>query len=168
MWIGLQTNRGAITGWHTDRLLAERRGQSVVLVHGSTLDHTVWHAVLPKLESDFTLYAMDRRGRAASGDGATFCVEREVEDVAAVVERIGGDVHVMGHSYGALIALEATPLSPNTASLLLYDPPMISMGPDELAPGLIEAVEDLTCRQSTRVSNAPVLRTSIGSNREGT
>ncbi len=118
-------------------------GPSLVLVHGSTVDHTVWHSVLLRLKSYFTVYAIDRRGRGASGDSAAFSIEREVEDVAAVIESIGGAVHVMGHSYGALVALEATRLTQDIANLVLYDPPMISMGPDEIAPGLLEAVQDL-------------------------
>ena len=72
-------------------------GPALVLVHGSTVDHTAWDGVRPELEPSFTVYAMDRRGRGGSGDAPTFAVEREVEDVAAVVDSIDGAVHVMGH-----------------------------------------------------------------------
>ena len=118
-------------------------GPALVLVHGTTVDHTAWDGVRPALEPSFTLYAMDRRGRGGSGDGPTFSVEREAEDVAAVVESIDGAVHVVGHSYGALPILEAARLTSNVASLVLYDPPAISMGSDELPPGLLEELEGL-------------------------
>ena len=72
-------------------------GPALVLVHGTTVDHTAWDGVRPALEPSFTVYAMDRRGRGGSGDAPTFAVEREVEDVAALVDSIDGAVHVMGH-----------------------------------------------------------------------
>jgi peptide-methionine (S)-S-oxide reductase len=64
-------------------------GPPLVLVHGTTADHTRWARVLPELEPHFTVYAMDRRGRGGSGDAADYAIEREFEDVAAVVDAIG-------------------------------------------------------------------------------
>lgn len=93
------------------------KGPALVLVHGTTADHTIWDGLVPRLTPYVTVYAMDRRGRGASGDNKAFAVEREVEDVAAVVNGIGGRVDVMGHAYGALWALEAATLTPNIARL---------------------------------------------------
>ena len=62
-------------------------GPALVLVHGATGDHTAFHGVLPELEPRLTVYAMDRRGRGGSGDHPTYAVEREAEDIAAVVTR---------------------------------------------------------------------------------
>jgi pimeloyl-ACP methyl ester carboxylesterase len=121
-------------------------GPALVLVHGTTVDHTAWDGVRPELEPSFTVYAMDRRGRGGSGDAPTFAVEREVEDVAAVVDSIDGAVHVMGHSYGAIPALEAARLTSKIASLVLYDPPMIGFGPDELPAGILEELEALVAQ----------------------
>src|SRR5918997_2404684 len=63
-------------------------GPPLVLVHGTTADHARWAAVLPHLEPHFTVHAIDRRGRGASGDAADYTVEREYDDVAAVVDAV--------------------------------------------------------------------------------
>ena len=64
-------------------------------------------AMLPLFEPYATVHAMDRRGRGGSGDSATYTLAAEADDVAAVVDAIGRPVDVFGHSYGALVALEA-------------------------------------------------------------
>ena len=58
--------------------------------------------MLPKLAERFTVYAMDRRGRAPSGDAKEYSISNEADDIAAVVDAIGGPVVVLAHSYGAL------------------------------------------------------------------
>ena len=64
-------------------------GPPLVLVHGAAADHGRWRPVLPAFEERFTVYATDRRGRGGSGDGDDYAIEREFEDVAAVVKSIG-------------------------------------------------------------------------------
>jgi pimeloyl-ACP methyl ester carboxylesterase len=97
-------------------------GPALLLVHGATADHTTtWRLVLPDLERHFTVYAMDRRGRGGSGDGADYELQREAEDVAAVIDAIGGPVSVLGHSYGALVAIEGVRLTANVERLVLYE-----------------------------------------------
>src|SRR5688500_13609083 len=54
-------------------------GPPLVLVHGTTADHTRWAPVLPALERGFSVFTMDRRGRGDSGDAATYAIEREYE-----------------------------------------------------------------------------------------
>ena len=77
-------------------------GPPLVLVHGGLGDHTRWGALRPHLEPHVTVHAMDRRGRGASGDHPGYSIEREYEDVAAVVDDIaessGARVSVYGHS----------------------------------------------------------------------
>lgn len=99
-------------------------GRPLLLVHGSTADHRRWSAVLPQFEQHFTVHAMDRRGRGASGDSPDYDIMREAEDVAAVVERIGAEVSVLAHSYGALCSLEAALLTDKMGRLILYEPPL--------------------------------------------
>ena len=82
-------------------------GPPLVLVHGTAADHRRWAPVLPALEQQFTVCAVDRRGRGGSGDTAAYAVEQEFDDIAAVVDSLGEPVHLLGHSYGALCALEA-------------------------------------------------------------
>ncbi|WP_292518390.1 alpha/beta hydrolase [Methanoculleus sp.] len=97
-------------------------GPALVLVHGTTADHTRWGRILPMLERTFTVYAVDRRGRGRSGDSAAYAIEREYEDIAAVVNSISGPVNLLGHSYGALISLEAALRVTNLNRLVLYEP----------------------------------------------
>lgn len=99
-------------------------GPPLVLVHGTTADHTRWSQVLPGFEQDFTVYAIDRRGRGASGDAEVYSVEQEGADVAAVVDWIGEPVNLLGHSYGAICSLEAALRTEGLRRLVLYEPPI--------------------------------------------
>src|SRR5207253_8337452 len=84
-------------------------GPPLVLVHGSTSDHdTAYRYVIPMLERYFTVRALDRRGRGDSGDGPAYRLERELDDVVAVIESAGEPVKLFGHGFGALLALEAS------------------------------------------------------------
>lgn len=99
------------------------QGPPLVLVHGTTADHTRWDRIRPELERRFTVYAMDRRGRGESGDGEPYALEREFEDVAAVVNAAGPGVSLLGHSYGALCAMDAALRTRHLHKLVLYEPP---------------------------------------------
>jgi pimeloyl-ACP methyl ester carboxylesterase len=121
------------------------RGPPLVLVHGTSADHTRWQPVLPKLEERFTVHAIDRRGRGASGDAPGYAIEREFEDVAAVVDAIGEPVHLLGHSYGAVCALEAALRTPNVRRLALYEPP-VTTGGAIYPPGVVERLEAMLAR----------------------
>ncbi|MGH9199572.1 MAG: alpha/beta fold hydrolase, partial [Acidimicrobiia bacterium] len=85
-----------------------------------TADHTRWSPLLPALEQHFTVYAMDRRGRGESGDAEPYALEREFEDVAAVVNAARPQVNLLGHSYGALCAMEAALRTTRLQKLVLY------------------------------------------------
>ncbi len=113
-------------------------GPGLVLVHGTTADHSRWETVLPLLEPHVTVYAVDRRGRGASGDGTDYSIEDEFADVAAVVDAVGGPVDLLGHSYGALCALEATMLTAGVRRLVLYEPPVGPVAPAEFMNRLAE------------------------------
>jgi pimeloyl-ACP methyl ester carboxylesterase len=67
---------------------------------------------------------MDRRGRGASGDSPEYSIQKEAEDVAAVVASRPGKVFVLGHSIGGVIALESTFLTDQISKLILYEPPL--------------------------------------------
>jgi pimeloyl-ACP methyl ester carboxylesterase len=104
----------------------ERRGHGppLVMVHGTTLDHTRWGGVVGRLAERFTLLMVDRRGRGASGDGPVYCIEREFEDVVAVLESTEVPAYVLAHSYGAICALEALRQTGRIAKVVLYEPPL--------------------------------------------
>lgn len=99
-------------------------GPPLVLVHGTTSDHGSWEGVVDALRERYTVYAMDRRGRGGSGDAEEYALEREFEDVAALVESIDGPVNLVGHSYGALCSLGAARLTDALRRLVLYEPPL--------------------------------------------
>lgn len=78
------------------------------------------------LAPSFTVFAYDRRGRGDSGDTAPYAVEREIEDLDAVIDTAGGSAYVFGHSSGAVLALDAAQVLPNKITkLALYEPPFI-------------------------------------------
>ena len=99
-------------------------GAPLVLVHGTSASSTRWTPVLPALAEHFRVYNVDRRGRGSSGDAEAYAIEREIEDVAAVVESIGEPACLLGHSYGAMCALEAASHTRNIERLVLYEPPL--------------------------------------------
>ncbi|MDS0295404.1 alpha/beta fold hydrolase [Halogeometricum luteum] len=108
-------------------------GPPLVLVHGSADLHTFWD--LTGTRSAFaehcTVYAIDRRGRGESGDAVEYELEREAEDVAAVVNSIEDPVTLLGHSSGALYSLEAALRTDNLRKLILNEPP-VAVGDHEL------------------------------------
>ena len=101
------------------------QGPPLVLVHGAMQDHTRWLEVAPMFEPHVSIYMMERRGRGESGDAASYAMEREYEDVAALVDSIGEPAHLLGHSYGAELALGAALLTNNVRSLVLYEPAIL-------------------------------------------
>lgn len=110
------------------------RGPALLLVHGMVADHsTTWRRVLPGLERSFTVHAMDRRGRGGSGDDAQYGLDREAADVATVARAIGEPVFLVGHSYGALCALEGALLIPSLQGLVLYEGPIVRPAPPSRA-----------------------------------
>lgn len=119
-------------------------GQPLLFVHGTTADHRSGSAISEYLDSHLTVYAMDRRGRGASGNAPDYDFMREAGDVAAVVEAIGAPVALLGHSFGGLVGLEAALLTDKVRRLLLYEPPVptgVSTIPDGV-PARIQALVD--------------------------
>jgi pimeloyl-ACP methyl ester carboxylesterase len=99
-------------------------GPALILVHGTTADHTRWLPIIPYFENQFTVYAVDRRGRGLSGDSPGYSLIKEAEDIAAVAYSIDEPLFILGHSYGGLVALEAALHIDNLKKLILYEPPI--------------------------------------------
>ncbi len=103
-------------------------GPALVAVGGALADHTALAPLIALLEQRFTVYAYDRRGRGASGDTPHYAVERELEDLAAVVAYAGPEATVYGHSTGAMLALEAVARGLQPARLIVHEPPYLVTG----------------------------------------
>jgi len=111
-------------------------GPPLLLVHGTTADHTRWAPVVAGLSARYTVHAIDRRGRGESSDNLPYAFGREIEDISAVLGAIGPDVRVLAHSFGGLPVIEAALRDPAAvAQLLLYEVP-ISLGPQPVHPVL--------------------------------
>ncbi|WP_028047781.1 alpha/beta fold hydrolase [Cellulomonas sp. URHE0023] len=80
-------------------------------------------AMAALMQDAFTVYTYDRRGRGASADTLPYAVEREVEDLAALVEVAGGEAGVYAMSSGGALALATAAATPGIARLALYEPP---------------------------------------------
>jgi pimeloyl-ACP methyl ester carboxylesterase len=76
------------------------------------------------LAAHFTVYSYDRRGRGDSGDTAPYAIDREIEDLAAVIDAAGGRAHVWGLSSGAVLALEAAAAGVPISRLAVQEPPL--------------------------------------------
>ena len=82
-------------------------GPAVVLIGGGLDDGTENAALIPTLAASFTVAGYARRGRGDSGDTPPYSLEREIEDLAAVVDELGGHAHAFGASSGGALLLEA-------------------------------------------------------------
>ena len=80
-------------------------GPAVVLVDGAMCYRASGPArpLAQRLAEDYTVYIYDRRGRGESGDTAPYSIEREVDDLAAVVKEAGGSAYAYGISSGAAL-----------------------------------------------------------------
>ena len=97
-------------------------GSPLVLVHGMTGNRSSFALIGPGLHGELTVVPMDRRGRGDSGDHQAYAIEREFEDVLAVVNTFDKPALVFGHSFGGVCALGAAMQSERLAGLILYEP----------------------------------------------
>lgn len=102
-------------------------GPPIVLVCGGSVDRQSNAGLASVLASQFTVYNYDRRGRGDSGDTLPYAIEREIEDIDAVIQATGGSAHLFGTSSGAALALFATRALPGRVrKLALWEPPFIA------------------------------------------
>jgi pimeloyl-ACP methyl ester carboxylesterase len=129
----------------------------LLLVHGATADHTTFRAIAPQLLESRRVFAIDRRGRGASGDAVEYSIEREFDDVAAVAESLAeslaessgwsggpgvGAVDVLGHSYGGRCALGASRRTASIRRVVAYEGAPLPAGSSYRPDGLAEALRD--------------------------
>lgn len=102
-------------------------GPPLILVDGALCHRTFgpMPKLAPLLAKDFTVFMYDRRGRGDSGDSAPYAVERELEDIDALIQEAGGSAFIYGISSGAALALEAANRGLAVRQVALYEPPFI-------------------------------------------
>ncbi|MGW1341642.1 alpha/beta fold hydrolase [Kribbella sp. NPDC002412] len=98
---------------------------AIVLVGGALNDRRTFVPLAKRLAGKFTVVTYDRRGRGDSGEVLPWAVEREFEDLAAVVDAAGGSAYALGVSSGAVLAAEAAVYGVPILGLLLIEPPFI-------------------------------------------
>jgi len=122
----------------------ERTGAGPALIvvdaAGNYRDFRPLRAPVELLAADFTIYVYDRRGRGASTDTAPYAVEREIDDLAALIAEAGGSAHVYGMSSGCLLALHAAAAGLPIPRLALFEPPI---QPDQASTGESELTAEL-------------------------
>jgi alpha-beta hydrolase superfamily lysophospholipase len=120
-------------------------GPPVVLVCGGSTDRMANAGLAAELAAGHTVYNFDRRGRGDSGDTQPYAIEREIEDIAAVIQAAGGSANLYGTSSGAALAMHAAAAGLPVTKLAMWEPPYSVGGrpdlPDDTASVYRELVE---------------------------
>src|SRR5271157_2874411 len=123
------------------------QGPAVILVDGAFCYQGFGPSepLARRLKQDFTVFAYDRRGRGNSGNTLPYSVDREIEDIDALIKEAGGSACVCGISSGAVLSLEAAARCKGIKKLALYEPPFITDSshaplPDNYLPQLNELI----------------------------
>ncbi len=107
----------------------DRRGSGdpVILVDGATCSRAFgpMPEVAGKLSDRFTVFAYDRRGRNESGDTQPYAVQREIEDIQALIAEAGGSAALVGYSSGAVLAARAAAHDIGVTKLVMWEPPVL-------------------------------------------
>jgi pimeloyl-ACP methyl ester carboxylesterase len=111
-------------------------GPALVLVVGAFSDRASTTTLTSRLASTFTVYEYDRRGRGDSGEAGPYSIQREVEDLAAVVGQARGSAYLFGHSSGGALVLEAAAGGVAVRAITVYEPPYTEGPSDEFAARL--------------------------------
>ncbi|HEV2781098.1 MAG TPA: alpha/beta fold hydrolase [Actinophytocola sp.] len=98
-------------------------GPPVILVEGAFCDRRTSAPLAARLADRFTVFSYDRRGKGDSGDTQPWSIERELEDLDAIIAAAGGSACAYGMSSGAVLILEAAARGLGMEKLALYEPP---------------------------------------------
>jgi pimeloyl-ACP methyl ester carboxylesterase len=120
-----EVETGKVTSEDGTTIVFDRTGEGrpLILVGGALNDRGAAGALAALLAPSFTAYAYDRRGRGDSGDTPPYAVEREVEDVEALVAEAGASASLVGHSSGAALVIETAARIGGVDKIALYEPP---------------------------------------------
>ncbi|MGH3761539.1 alpha/beta fold hydrolase [Actinophytocola sp.] len=98
-------------------------GPAIVFVAGAFNDRATLAPLADALAGDFTVVTYDRRARGDSGDTKPWSIDREAEDLDALIAEVGGSAHVFGFSSGGILALHAAARGSAIARVVCYEPP---------------------------------------------
>jgi len=141
----------------------EGSGPPLLMVHGGVCDHLAWYFVVPLLARNFTVYTFDRRGRGGSSDAQPATVDREVDDIATLLQSIGEPAHLLGHSAGGILALKAAMREYNLLSLMLYEPAFVVEGARERpTPEILQKMRALLAAGNRAEVVRVAIRESVG------
>lgn len=127
-------------------------GPAVILVDGAFCFRENGPApdLAPALAGQFTVYAYDRRGRGESTDTPPYAVDREIEDLDALVREAGGSAFAIGVSSGGALALQAVARGVALTRLALYEPPYPPPAMQTLTPAQVRAHVEPLLRANDR------------------
>jgi pimeloyl-ACP methyl ester carboxylesterase len=118
-------------------------GPPVIMVCGAMCDRALMRPTAEELAKQFTVFNYDRRGRGDSGDTVPYAVEREIEDIGALLVEAGGTAFVYSHSSGAGLVLHAAAHGLPISKMILHDPPYTPDGDEEARRSSREYGENL-------------------------
>ena len=116
------------------------KGPAIIPVVGAFNDRATGAPLARFLERQFTVFNYDRRGRGKSSDTAPYAIEREIEDLDALIAQASGSAYIFGYSSGAILALRASAHGLAISQLALYDPPPTGGRAADLAAQLTELI----------------------------
>jgi pimeloyl-ACP methyl ester carboxylesterase len=122
-------------------------GPPIILVVGAFNDSSTGAPLAAQLSEHFTVFNYDRRGRGASGDRTPYAIEREIEDLAALLDEAGGSSSVFGYSSGAILTLKAAASGLALSRLALYDPPFL------VGDGTPQRAQEISVRLTELISS---------------
>ena len=139
--LGSKGGNGSVTSADGTELSLRRSGSGspMVLVHGTLDGMNTFSLVELALADHHEVTVYDRRGRGGSFDAADYALDREVEDLQAVLGTYDLPAHVVAHSFGAVVAMKAALNGVEMASLVLYEPPING---DRIPEYTVAALED--------------------------
>lgn len=139
-------------------------GPAVILVDGALCyrDSGPARPLAAELQDRFAVTIYDRRGRGDSGDTQPYAVEREVEDLQAVIEAIGGPVMLYGISSGGALALETANKTDAVSKVFVYEAPFITDTSRQLKPGYAARMNELIRAGDDAGALRHFMRTGVG------
>lgn len=112
-------------------------GPAVILVDGALCYQGggPMRPLAAQLADEFTVYTYDRRGRGESGDTLPYAVQREIEDLQALIAQAGDPVYLYGISSGGALALATASADDRVSKLAIYEAPFVADAKPALASG---------------------------------